>query len=858
MDSHNFKTNRLARKLTTYVVLMSFIAILASSSIQLYLSYRANMRQISTDFALVKTGHLDSLIDNVWVYNDKQVGIQLDGMLSLPSIEKAYINIAGNTAWSSGAIESDSTIEHKFELIYQEGNRQQRLGTLFVIAGLNNVYKELLAGASIALMVTAVTVFLFATIILVIFRKLVTRHLATVAHFVNRLDMEKEGESLRLKRPASANNKEDELDHVVSAINNMRQNLLESTRQLRINQTILNKSQEIAKLGSWHLDIEKNILSWSDEQYRIFGKTPQKFGATYEAFLDAIHPDDRGRVDKAYSHAITNKTPYECIHRIIRDDGEVRVVIEKSEDIANKSGQITHSFGFTQDITEQFFESQRYENIIKTSIDGFWVVDNQSRIVDVNEAYCKMVGFSREEILQFSIANMEAKESAEEVEQHVKMVIKNGSGRFESKHRKKDGNLIDVDISVNYSSQAGGDFFVFIRDISERKRADRERVMLETRLVQAQKMEAIGTLAGGIAHDFNNILGIILGYSQMAIDDAPADSRFKKDVEKVLTAANRAKDLVKQILAFSRQSQVERIPLKIQAVIKEGLNMLRSSIPSTISITKNIDSECGVILADPTQIHQILMNLCTNAYQAMEERGGTLSVSLKTTVIGSEDKELLMQIRQGEYVQLTVSDTGAGIRREDMEKIFNPYFTTKGIGTGTGLGLAIIHGIMADYGGTITVESEWGLGTTFHIYFPLIKQQELKQITVAEEIPKGTARILFIDDEELLLEVGQELLERQGYQVTSYQSSVEALAIFQNNPDKFDLVITDQTMPGMTGSELAQKMLQIRPDIPIILCTGYSNLVNEESVKVIGIKEFVLKPLTQELITNLVNKVLKA
>ncbi len=368
---------------------------------------------------------------------------------------------------------------------------------------------------------------------------------------------------------------------------------------------------------------------------------------------------------------------------------------------------------------------------------------------------------------------------------------------------------------------------------------------------------SVGTLAGGIAHDFNNILSVILGYSEMVKADVPKKSRLASDLDKVLEAGNRAKELVKQILNFSRQAQIDRIPVKIDSLVKEGLKLLRSSIPTTISIRSNIDPESGTILADPTQIHQILMNLCTNAFHAMEATGGTLSVSLKTTYIDAEKTNLSLQVNSGKYVELTVADTGVGIAPDVIDKIFDPYFTTKEIGKGTGLGLSIIHGIVKDFGGTITVESHLGRGSTFHVFFPVVKENiVLPETTRTEGLPKGNERILYIDDEELLAEMGKIMLERLGYHVTVRRSSLEALATFRNAPNDFDLVITDQTMPNMIGSDLARRMLQIRPDIPIILCTGYSNRINETEAKAIGIKEFAIKPLTIGKTSELIRKIL--
>lgn len=399
---------------------------------------------------------------------------------------------------------------------------------------------------------------------------------------------------------------------------------------------------------------------------------------------------------------------------------------------------------------------------------------------------------------------------------------------------------------------------IVAKENAEHKRdlAEMEKENLQNRLSQAQKMEAIGTLAGGIAHDFNNVLGIITGYAEMALDDTPSGSSPKKDLEKVIAGADRAKDLVKQILTFSRQTEIECTHINIKPLIKEGVKMLRSSIPSTISIIEDINQKCGTILADPTHVHQILMNLGVNAYHAMEKTGGVLSVSLKNIFIGQDDKEMLLHVSPGEYLKFTVTDTGCGVSPDIIDKIFDPYFTTKSIGKGTGMGLSIIHGIMADYGGVITVESRLGEGTSFHVFFPVVEREELLVIKKLEVLPGGTERVLLVDDEELLAEMGKDMLERMGYSVTVRHSSLEALNIFQNSPNEFDLVITDQTMPDMTGADLSRRMMQIRPNIPIILCTGYSNLINEDLAKDIGIKGFAMKPLTKSVMTKLIRKVM--
>ena len=390
----------------------------------------------------------------------------------------------------------------------------------------------------------------------------------------------------------------------------------------------------------------------------------------------------------------------------------------------------------------------------------------------------------------------------------------------------------------------------------EGMRVEEEHEKLNAQLQQARKMEAVGTLAGGIAHDFNNILGAILGYAEMAHEDSLSGTVNPGDLDQVLQAGNRAKDLVKQILAFSRQAETRRIPLRPAALIKESVKLLRSSIPSTIDIRQDIDPDVDLVLADPTQIHQIIINLCTNAYHAMEETGGTLFLSLKNRALTGQDLMTVSHLQPGDFVQLSVRDTGHGIAPEIYEKIFEPYFTTKETGKGTGMGLAIVHGIVESCGGFITCMSEIGAGTVFEVYLPAVFEESAPEVREVDVSLVGTERILFVDDEEMLARMGQTMLERLGYKVEVRTSSLEALATFQNQPEAFDLVITDQTMPGMTGVDMARRMLQIHPGIPIILCTGYSSLVSVEKARAAGIKGFALKPLARKDIATMIRNIL--
>lgn len=501
------------------------------------------------------------------------------------------------------------------------------------------------------------------------------------------------------------------------------------------------------------------------------------------------------------------------------------------------------------------------KGVVNSITDAILFVDLDRQILMTNPAFKSIFGYDMEEVVgkntQFIYANHD--DYLHLGEKRFNRNFPSNLPRYEIEYRRKNGSIFPSEtlgVPVKDSNDLTIGFLGVIHDVSDRKLAEKEKEKLESRLQQSQKMEAVGTLAGGIAHDFNNILGIILGYTELAKEDAPPDSNFVKDLDRVLEAGNRAKDLVKQILSFSRQSQVERMVLKPQPVIGEFLKMLRASIPTTIEIRQNIAPDCGAIDADPTQLHQILMNLCTNAFHAMENKGGILNVGLQVARTIPVELQAGKNATDDTFLELSISDTGQGIGPDIINNIFDPFFTTKDQGKGTGMGLSITYGIVKDYHGTITVDSQLGEGTTFHVYLPLSRKDapqtsENKVISI-----EGRERILFVDDEELLATMGKDMLERLGYHVTVRQSSLEAIELFQNRPDDFDLVITDQTMPGMTGLDMAKRMLQIRFDIPIILCTGYSSMVDEKVAKAQGIKRFALKPLNKSATAKLIRQVL--
>ena len=485
--------------------------------------------------------------------------------------------------------------------------------------------------------------------------------------------------------------------------------------------------------------------------------------------------------------------------------------------------------------------------------------DVEQRFIRVNKKFAKTIGIGINEIIGKKHNELFPKNKDLSLKKDLEVIMNgkpllNKKEFFETQNGRKQ-ILVDRIPYKDIDRKVVG-LIGFALDITDIERAEKDKKELEGQLQQSQRMESIGNLAGGIAHDFNNILSPIMIHSEISMMDLPPDNPIQHNLKEIFKAGERAKDIVKQILAFSRKVEGERAAIKIVPILKEVLKMLRSSIPTTINIHQDLEAESDTIFADRTQVHQIMLNLGINAAHAMREKGGTLKVGLVQEDFDSDAAAQYTDLNPGSYLKLTVSDTGHGIDEKTIKKIFEPYFTTKEVGEGTGMGLSLIHGIVKSHGGNITVESEPGKWTIFNVYLPRASADVSAVEEPSATLPGGAERVLFVDDEKWAVDAMQLMLEKLGYKVTARTSSIEALEVFRNNPQGFDFVITDMTMPNMTGKDLAKELRSIRADFPIILCTGFSDLIDENRAKEMGINAFVMKPIVMGEMANTIREVL--
>jgi PAS domain S-box-containing protein len=607
------------------------------------------------------------------------------------------------------------------------------------------------------------------------------------------------------------------------------------------------------------IDKNKKILTANTEFVQLSGYSKEEIEGQM-SWTNFVSENDLLRMKQYHSNRRKGSEEVPTVYefKFVDRSGNEKYILNKVNMISGTEKSVASLLDITE-ITNAKIELKESENkfrsITSSAKDAIIMMDGSGKISYWNKAAEGLFGYSGSEIVGEELHRVIAPaDQCSNFFTAFPKFQKSGNGSvigktIELTGLNKEGLRFPIELSVSALKQDGEWYSIgIVRDISNRKKLEKE-------LRQAYKMEAIGTLAAGIAHDFNNILSAIVGYTQLLQLRMPNEDKAANHINEILKACNRAKELVQQILTFSRQSEHELKPVSVVSIVKEALKLLRASLPATIEIKQNLKGE-SLVMGDPTQIHQILMNLCTNASHAMQAKGGLLEIDLQDTILGQDITAQYPDLKPGSYLKLTVSDTGHGIPRNVLEQIFNPFFTTKEKGEGTGMGLAVVHGIVKKYGGNIGVYSEPGKGSKFDVFIPAIESDVTPDKNTEEAVSGGTEQILIVDDEPALVEIGEQFLRGLGYRVVSRTSSMEVLSLLKVQSDKFDLVITDMTMPQMTGVKLAEELAASRIDIPIILCTGFSHGMTAEKARQIGIKGIIMKPIIRSELAKIVRQVL--
>jgi PAS domain S-box-containing protein len=640
----------------------------------------------------------------------------------------------------------------------------------------------------------------------------------------------------------------------------------QAVEQLRRSEAFLAEGQRISHTGSWGWVLSTGKVYWSDEQYRMLGFEPGKAEPSLDLVLTALHPEDRSRIRRTLKEATNAKRAYVMDYRVVLADASVRHLRSVARPVPNEAGEVDEYIGTTTDITERVLAEAALlarQEMLDLAQKAARAAAFEWRIGEGNgenrwspdlDALFGMAPGSYDGTFE-AWKGLVHPEDWPVVEEALTKANESGDVLAEYRVTHSHG-------AVRWLRLKGRVFFGdrgqptrilgLMGDVTERRQAEDELRRLESRLRQAQRLEALGTLAGGIAHDFNNILGAILGYGERALNAAPRRSRLRRDLESIVAAGERGRALVDRVLMFSRNAVGDRVAVRVEEVIREALDLIAAKLPEGIAIETRLDAGRAAMRGDPTQVHQVLVNLATNAIQAMPS-GGALRVSLKTEHVDVARAVTIGAIDAADYIVLQVADTGSGISPEILDRIFDPFFTTKEVNVGTGLGLSLVHGIVTELGGAIDLETAVGSGSVFTVYLPRSGDAPDGLQDARRPAPHGDGqRVLFVDDEEPLVRLGTETLEELGYEAVGFTSSAAALEAFRANPKAFDAVITDERMPGISGTALIQQVRLIRPSLPVVLVSGYAGATVSARAFDAGANEVLKKPVsTRELAASL-------
>lgn len=784
------------------------------------------------------------LIEGLWLTNDAVVQTVLEGYVKLSGVEEVVLEKYDGVVLQIGEVVSHDFLKHSHDLIYRYLGQDINLGHISVTVGLDSLNKKIFYETVILFLVIGLLAVLGGAGTIFLFYRLVGRHLQSIAEHCGALNWANLKTPLILQRKPPKKSG-DELDLIAKSLNETCISLDTSMSEVQIKEslykTIVTNSSD-------------TILRF-DTNGRIIYTNPaaaEQQGNGWQECLDR-------KLSRETFHSIykTQRSSEVKLHfsEVTTGWGATSFILKLVPEIST-DGKVVGIVGIARDITIEDQKEDLLRAIFHHAPMPMAIEEIDSGVFyDVNDRFLQATGYLADNIINKSAiaVGFSNSENRDLIKQKLDMYGFFDDLELDFTHCagtamtcRWSGQIINVLGSRKLLS--------IFHDVTMEKKMRREQQVMELQLLQASKIEAIGTLAGGIAHDFNNILMAILGYGQMALEGTPSESPVYKDLKQILLAGQRATQLTKQILLFSRQGKDELFPYRLQELIKEVVKLLRSTIPATIEIAADINMDCRPALLDPTQMHQVLMNILTNARQSVGGSHGKIALSLRevdwnSTLVSVDGQPL----KQCTYLELIIEDSGEGMAPEVLSRIFEPFFTTKTKEEGTGMGMAVCYGIISKHKGSIKVESSPGNGAKFFIYLPVAENFENGLRTATKDVSslQGSERILLIDDEKELLEMLERALTILGYQTVCFSASIDGLDYFREHMDELDMVITDMTIPHLTGAEMSQKMLELRPNVPIIICTGYSEVLDAESAHEMGIRSYILKPV---IITELATR----